>query len=204
VWNFSGSGPTGTTPALTVGHRAVITCQAWQPDGEGWLATAGRDGRMMVYDTLAVLPTKGDNAPSLCQPGALAVTDGEPRRCRRGACACRAGKPVGASPCSCVSGRPGPASLPSAALLQACSTRRRRGDGAGVWVQRPSVHGAHQRHGAGVGTSRGGQQRRRGRGAPASCWAAERRWHGGLSIGRWLLMLPLLLFLACKHLSPNQ
>lgn len=47
VWDFRGS-PTGTTPTLTVGHLGVITAQAWQPDQEGWLATAGKDGRIQV------------------------------------------------------------------------------------------------------------------------------------------------------------
>lgn len=40
VWNFSGP-PTGTMPVLTVGHLGSVTCQSWQPDLEGFLATGG-------------------------------------------------------------------------------------------------------------------------------------------------------------------
>lgn len=47
VWDFR-SGPSGSTPTLTVGHRGTITVQAWQPDGGGWLATGARDGRIQV------------------------------------------------------------------------------------------------------------------------------------------------------------
>ncbi|KAI3436773.1 hypothetical protein D9Q98_006185 [Chlorella vulgaris] len=75
VWNFSGQ-PTGTLPTLTVGHQAPITCQAWQPDGEGWLATAGKDGRLMVYDVDASLPMR-EGMPHVSQPGAIALTGGD-------------------------------------------------------------------------------------------------------------------------------
>ncbi len=40
MWNFSGA-PTGTMPVLTVGHLGNITCQSWQPDMDGYLATGG-------------------------------------------------------------------------------------------------------------------------------------------------------------------
>lgn len=40
VWNFSGP-PTGTMPVLTVGHLGSVTCQSWQPDLDGFLATGG-------------------------------------------------------------------------------------------------------------------------------------------------------------------
>lgn len=55
---------------------ALAAVQAWQPDGEGWLATAGKDGRLMVYDVDASLPMR-EGMPHVSQPGAIALTGGE-------------------------------------------------------------------------------------------------------------------------------
>ncbi len=66
-----------TLPALKI--TALFACcrpQAWQPDGEGWLATAGKDGRLFVYDVESKLPMK-EGMPFICQPGAIGLTDGE-------------------------------------------------------------------------------------------------------------------------------
>ncbi|KAL4457845.1 hypothetical protein ABPG75_012710 [Micractinium tetrahymenae] len=73
VWNFSGS-PTGTMPTLAVGHYGAITCQAWQPDADGWLATGGKDGRLFIYDVDNGVPI-GKDMPFVCQPGAVGAAD---------------------------------------------------------------------------------------------------------------------------------
>ncbi|KAI7840354.1 hypothetical protein COHA_005900 [Chlorella ohadii] len=75
VWNFSGA-PTGTMPVLTVGHLGNITCQSWQPDMDGYLATGARDGRLQIHDVDNAVPMR-PGMPLICQPGALGVTEGD-------------------------------------------------------------------------------------------------------------------------------
>ncbi|PSC71527.1 WD-40 repeat [Micractinium conductrix] len=75
IWNFSGP-PTGSMPTLAIGHFGAITCQAWQPDLEGWLATAAKDGRLYVYDTEASAKL-GPDMPFIVQPGIIGLTDDE-------------------------------------------------------------------------------------------------------------------------------
>ena len=70
VWDFSSS-PNGSIPVATVGHRSTITALAWQPDG-GLLATAGKDGLVMVYELEDVMEGK----PRLCLPAAMALVPG--------------------------------------------------------------------------------------------------------------------------------
>ncbi len=50
--------------------------QAWQPDGEGWLATGSKDGRLYIYDVDNGVPI-GKGMPFICHPGAVAAPDGE-------------------------------------------------------------------------------------------------------------------------------
>ncbi|PRW55973.1 WD40 subgroup [Chlorella sorokiniana] len=73
VWNFSGA-PTGTMPVLTVGHLGNVTCQSWQPDMDGYLATGARDGRLQIHDVDDAAPMRPD-MPFICQPGAIGVTE---------------------------------------------------------------------------------------------------------------------------------
>ena len=49
--------------------------QSWQPDQEGWLATAGKDGRVYVYDVDSAVAMR-DGMPLICPPGAIGLTEG--------------------------------------------------------------------------------------------------------------------------------
>ncbi len=48
VWDFSGNGPAGTTPATASGHEKHIEALAWNPSGD-LLATGGGDSRTVIW-----------------------------------------------------------------------------------------------------------------------------------------------------------
>lgn len=48
VWDFSGGGPGGSSPATAQAHDGFIQSLAWQPDGEH-LVTGGSDGRLVLW-----------------------------------------------------------------------------------------------------------------------------------------------------------
>lgn len=66
VWEFKPS-PYNSVPIMTVGHRGLITCLAWQPDGP-FLATGGKDGRVFIYALEYAEPGR----PKIALPGAYA------------------------------------------------------------------------------------------------------------------------------------
>jgi WD40 repeat protein len=49
VWSFAGSGPAGTTPVSLTGHVLPVSDVAFFRMGL-WLATAGEDGQVLVWD----------------------------------------------------------------------------------------------------------------------------------------------------------
>ncbi len=46
IWDFSGSGPAGSTPIVLEGHAGLVTALAYRPDGKA-LASGGEDGLLL-------------------------------------------------------------------------------------------------------------------------------------------------------------
>jgi len=55
LWDFSGKGPSGTTPRILSGCTDLVGSLAWSADGER-LAAASRDGRVVVWRVDSALP----------------------------------------------------------------------------------------------------------------------------------------------------
>eukprot|EP00882_Tetradesmus_deserticola_P016038 GHRQ01017106.1.p1 GENE.GHRQ01017106.1~~GHRQ01017106.1.p1 ORF type:complete len:189 (+),score=40.59 GHRQ01017106.1:873-1439(+) len=74
VWDFTGQdGPGGTVPVVALGHSKNCTCQAWQPlPGSDLLVTAGKDGRVLVYDTTVFADPDEEGMPKFSAPIAVA------------------------------------------------------------------------------------------------------------------------------------
>lgn len=74
VWDFTGTdGPGGSVPVVALGHTKNCTCQAWQPlPGSELLVTAGKDGRVLVYDTTLFADPDEEGMPKFSAPIAVA------------------------------------------------------------------------------------------------------------------------------------
>lgn len=55
VWDFTGTGPRGTTPRVLEAHDDAVTSVAWSCDG-GLLAGAGADGRVALWRARVAVP----------------------------------------------------------------------------------------------------------------------------------------------------
>eukprot|EP00878_Enallax_costatus_P018098 GHUV01019041.1.p1 GENE.GHUV01019041.1~~GHUV01019041.1.p1 ORF type:complete len:372 (+),score=94.31 GHUV01019041.1:697-1812(+) len=78
VWDFTGEGPAGSIPVVTLGHTKNCTCQAWQPvAGSKLLVTGGKDGRVLVYDTSLYAEPDEEGIPKFAAPISVAP-DPEP------------------------------------------------------------------------------------------------------------------------------
>lgn len=74
IWDFSKT-PAGTAPTLTLGHEATVTCQAWQPEEPWLLASAAKNGGVLLHDVDDIAQP---GEPNLCLPGAVAPCPGQP------------------------------------------------------------------------------------------------------------------------------
>jgi WD40 repeat protein len=75
VWDFS-STPSGSTPTVTVGHRAAVTCLAWSVlEGAETLLTGCRAGGVYAYDVAAAAGQT--SRPKVAPPGAEARSPGD-------------------------------------------------------------------------------------------------------------------------------
>jgi WD40 repeat protein len=77
VWDFSSAeGPAGTVPVVLLGHTKNAAAQAWQASSSAstrqLLATAGRDGRVLVYDVDVYAEPDEEGMPKFCAPVAVA------------------------------------------------------------------------------------------------------------------------------------
>jgi WD40 repeat protein len=73
VWDFAET-PQGSVPTVGVGHRKMITCQSWQNEEPGLLATGSKDGTVLFYDVTDIAVP---GAPNLCLPGVAAPLPGD-------------------------------------------------------------------------------------------------------------------------------